>query len=167
MNNHYFTRQETMILTDTTSSRLAYLDRIGLIVPEKYGSPKKPTVVYSWRQLLQIRAIKYIEKFVPLVALKRTVHLLNTIELGDELASKPVIIADTEMYTCAPDFSDLPDVIETISKQAYFTGHPITITSPLTDLATDIVYIALKSSVIDFEQFRIKLNLNGVFIHPK
>ena len=52
-----FTRQETLALTKTTSSRLAYLDRTEVVIPEKYGNSKKPTVIYSWNQVLEIRAI--------------------------------------------------------------------------------------------------------------
>lgn len=157
MNSFNFTRQETITLTNATSSYLAYLDKIGVLIPEKYGSLKKPKVFYSWKQILIIQAITYIQKFVPLVALKRTAHFLNTVEFGDELANKCLIIADSEIYTCAPDFSDLSDVMETISKQAFFTGHEITIISPLTDLARDVCVVAKKSSAIDFEKFKLKI----------
>ena len=42
-----FTRQEAIALTRTTSSRLAYLDRVKVVVPQKFGNSKKPVVIYS------------------------------------------------------------------------------------------------------------------------
>lgn len=164
--SQYFTRQEAIALTNTTSSRLAYLEKIGVIVPEKFGSLKKPTVLYSWRQLLQIQAVMWMSEFISLVALKRTVQFLNTVEFWDELTDKNLIIADTEIYTCAPDFSDLPDIMETVSKQYGIIGQPITIVSSLKDLSKHICQQAMKSPNIDFSLFEAKLKLNGVTIHP-
>lgn len=60
-----FTRQEAIALTETTSSRLSYLDRAGIVVPEKYGTGKKPVVVYSWEQLILIRLIESAKDQVP------------------------------------------------------------------------------------------------------
>ncbi len=53
-----FTRQETIHLAGCTSSRLAYLEKVGLVIPYRFGNNGRPTVVFSWEQLLEIRAIK-------------------------------------------------------------------------------------------------------------
>lgn len=55
-----FTRQRAIALTGADSNRLSYLDRQGLVVPEKFGNPKRPVVLYSEMQLLQITAAQKV-----------------------------------------------------------------------------------------------------------
>ena len=42
-----FIRTETLALTETTSNRLQYLEKTGLIIPQRIGESRKPTVVYT------------------------------------------------------------------------------------------------------------------------
>ncbi|HEY9888042.1 MAG TPA: hypothetical protein V6D02_06550, partial [Candidatus Obscuribacterales bacterium] len=83
-----FTRQETLALTQTTSSRLAYLDRTQVVVPEKYGNPKKPTVIYSWEQVLEIRAIASLRKQISLQMVRKLVNFLDEHGLDPTLHDK-------------------------------------------------------------------------------
>ena len=57
-----FTRQETIALTSISSGRLSYLDRTGLVVPEKFGNPQHPKVVYKWQQILEIKTIERLRE---------------------------------------------------------------------------------------------------------
>jgi DNA-binding transcriptional MerR regulator len=61
-----FTRTETLALTETTSNRLQYLEKAGLIIPQRIGKSRKPTVIYTWEQVLEIRAIKHLRQEISL-----------------------------------------------------------------------------------------------------
>ena len=70
MSSQGFTRQETIILSGCTSSKLAYLDRTKLICPQKLGNPKKPVCLYSWTQLVQTTIINSAKGVYALRVLK-------------------------------------------------------------------------------------------------
>ena len=57
-----FTRSETLALTETTSNRLQYLEMKELVIPQRVGKSRRPTVIYSWEQILEIRAIKHLRQ---------------------------------------------------------------------------------------------------------
>lgn len=72
-----FTRAEVMEVTGLDSNRLSYLERTGLVIPKRIGSGKKPTVVYSWIQLVQLMILtQYRDKFKN-KTLKRIVDFLG------------------------------------------------------------------------------------------
>ncbi|MDF5718193.1 MAG: hypothetical protein PUP93_31085, partial [Rhizonema sp. NSF051] len=57
-----FNRQEAIILTEVTSSKLSYLDSINLVSPEKFGNPKHPKVIYSWQKIIKIKIIDRLKE---------------------------------------------------------------------------------------------------------
>jgi len=61
--NEKFCRQEAIKLACTTSSHLAYLDRIGLVVPEKIGSVKKPYCFYTAEQIKLIQQVNLLSQY--------------------------------------------------------------------------------------------------------
>ena len=86
-----YSRQQAIKLTDSTSSRLAYLDRMGLVMPEKIGDGKKPVVLYTDIHLTQIKLINQASRFLSLdgirfaIRKKRLSDVVETIVkiLGD------------------------------------------------------------------------------------
>lgn len=52
-------------MTGSTSSRLSYLDKMGLVCPQKIGQApgKKPAVFYTDKQIEQIRLIDKASQF--------------------------------------------------------------------------------------------------------
>jgi hypothetical protein len=53
----FYSRQEAIALSRSTSNRLSYLDRAELVTPLKSGSGKKPVCLYTKPQIEQIRLI--------------------------------------------------------------------------------------------------------------
>src|SRR6476646_6612497 len=56
-------RQEAIKLSGLTSGQLSRLDAIGLIVPTKIGSSSHPVVIYSDRQLLELKLFGHLREF--------------------------------------------------------------------------------------------------------
>ena len=73
-----FTRQETIALTSISSGRLSYLDRTGLVVPEKFGNPQHPKVVYKWQQILEIKTIERLREKLSLQETRKVLDFLKS-----------------------------------------------------------------------------------------
>jgi DNA-binding transcriptional MerR regulator len=72
-----FTRPETLA-TETTSNRFQYLEMNELVIPERISRSCKPTVIYTWEQILEIRAIKHLRQEISLQAVRKIVEFLGT-----------------------------------------------------------------------------------------
>ncbi|NDJ18569.1 MerR family transcriptional regulator [Myxacorys almedinensis] len=150
-----FTRQEAIALAKTTSSNLAYLDRAELVVPEKYGNSKKPTVIYKWEQILEIRVIQDLRKKTSPQTVKKVVQFLQTNGFNSSLADKHLVVINDEVFLVPPDWSNMPKVMRVASKRSRGLGQFVLVVfPPLEDLVREIWETAKKSEVIDFESFK-------------
>jgi hypothetical protein len=151
-----FTRQEAIALTKSTSSRLAYLDRVGVVVPEKYGNTKKPTVIYSWEQVLQIRAINDLRKQISLQAIRDIIKSLEENGYDSSLWDKHLVVVNGDIHWVLPDWSDMPKVMQVASKKNKGGfGQLVLVAIPtLNDIVKAVWDTAKRSKVIDFESFQ-------------
>lgn len=150
-----FTRQETLALCGTTSSRLAYLDRTKVVVPQKYGNPKKPTVIYTWEQVLEIRAISHLREKISLQTVRKIIQFLNDSGFEESLRDKHLVVVNDEVYWVMPDWSDMPRVMKVADKKNKQNGQFVLIVIPqLSCLIKDVWNAAKKSNIVDFESFK-------------
>lgn len=149
-----FTRQEALALTKTTSSRLAYLDRTGIVVPEKFGSPKKPTAIYSFNQVLQIRAINELRQQVSLQTIRKIVKFLEKSGFDTNLWNKHLVVVHDEVFFVLPDWSDLPGIMKVASRQSKGLGQfVLVVLPPIADVVESVLETAINSKIINFESF--------------
>lgn len=150
-----FTRQETLALTGITSSRLAYLDRTQIVVPQKYGSSKKPTVIYTWEQVLEVRAIANLRRQISLQMVRKLVAFLDQHGLDPTLHDKPLVATPDEVFLVMPDWSDMPQVMKVADRDNQGVGQLVLLVlPPLNTVIQDIWEAARTSRIIDFESFR-------------
>lgn len=150
-----FTRQETLALTGTTSNRLQYLERAGLIRPKRIGTSKKPTVIYTWEQILEIRAIKNLRREVSLQTVRKIIEFLNKEGCDDSLRDKQLIVVNDDVFWVQNDWSDVPSVIRVASKKGKDIGQYVLLVIPtLIQVVKEVWEAAEKSHVIDFESFQ-------------
>jgi DNA-binding transcriptional MerR regulator len=160
-----FTRQETIALAATTSNRLQYLERTGLIVPQRYGNTRKPTVIYSWEQVLEIRAIKNLRQEISLQTVRKIIEFLNNEGLNDQLRDKKLVVLDDEVYWIMPDWSDFPKVMKVADKRNQGIGQFVLITIPsLFEVVNEIWQAAEKSEVINLESFKQRAKAKPVLV---
>jgi DNA-binding transcriptional MerR regulator len=154
-----FSRTETMSLTGCTSSRLAYLEKAGLIVPTRIGNTKRPLVLFSWEQLLEIRAIKNLRKDASLQTVRKIIDFLNKEGYNDFLRNKKIVVINGEVYWVEPEFSDLPGLmIKVASKNKKDLGqlahYELIVIPTLNQVVEEVWENAKKSTVVDFEAFK-------------
>ncbi|BAZ36888.1 hypothetical protein NIES4101_28080 (plasmid) [Calothrix sp. NIES-4101] len=150
-----FSRQETIALGGTTSNRLQYLERTGLIIPKRYGNTRKPTVIYSWEHVLEIRAIKNLRREISLQTVRRIINFLDREGFEEKLRDKKLIVLDDEVYWIMSDWSDFPKVMKVADKRNRNIGQYMLITIPsLCEVVNEVWQAAEESEVIDFESFK-------------
>lgn len=160
-----FTRQETLILTDSTSNQLQYLEKQGLIIPQRIGKSRKPTVIYSWEQILEIRAIKHLRKQVSLQTISKIIQFLDKSGVDDHLRDKQLIVLNDEVFWIQKDWSDLqdkiPSVVKVAGKNNINIGQYILLVIPiLSNIVQDVWTIAKSSELIDFESFKDRARMS-------
>ena len=93
-----FTRQEVMSLTGITSGKLTYWDETGLVAPDKIGNPKRPTVIYSWQQLLQLRLIDSLRSKLSLQEIRKVLTFLEERNYSPSLFDCKLVFIESELY---------------------------------------------------------------------
>lgn len=93
-----FTRQETIAITGVKSGRLSYLDKTGLVVPDKHGNPKHPKVVYDWEQILQIKIIERLREKLSLQEIRKVIDFLKERRYNPFLFSCKLVLVDKQLY---------------------------------------------------------------------
>lgn len=154
-----FTRSETLVLTETTSNRLQYLEMKELIIPQRIGKSRRPTVIYSWEQILEIRAIKHLRQEISLQAVRKIVEFLNESGFDDSLRDKQLVVIDNEVFWIRQDWQDFPEKMPSAVKVAGKSGrgvgqYVLLVIPTLTEIVDEVWDVARKSDVIDFDSFR-------------
>lgn len=157
-----FTRQECLKLTGCTSSRLSYLEKVGLIVPTRVGNNTRPIVLFTWEQLLEIRAIKHLRDDVSLQTVRKIVDYLNKCGYDDSLTTKQLVVLGDDVFWVNPDWSDfqyhVPAALKVAGKKGKGVGQfTLLLIPPFTDIINEIWETAKEpsvSKVVNFEEFK-------------
>ena len=155
-----FTRSETLALTETTSNRLQYLEMKELVIPQRISKSRKPTVIYTWEQILEIRAIKHLRQEISLQTVRKIVEFLNKSGFDDNLRYKQLVVVDDEVFWIQQDWQDFPEKMPSAMKVGgrssdKSVGQYVLLVIPaLTEIVNEIWEAARTSEVIDFDSFK-------------
>ncbi|MBD1840907.1 MerR family transcriptional regulator [Coleofasciculus sp. FACHB-501] len=154
-----FTRPETLALTETTSNRLQYLEMKELVIPQRIGKSRKPTVIYTWEQILEIRAIKHLRQEISLQAVRKIVEFLNESGFDDSLRDKQLVVIDDEVFWIQQDWQDFPEKMPSAVKVAGRSGkgvgqYVLLVIPTLMEIVNEVWEAARKSEVIEFDSFK-------------
>ena len=67
----WFSRRHAVVLARSSPGRLAYLEKTGVIVPQRAGQPPRLEVLYSWEQILEIRAISRLRQHLSFQTIRK------------------------------------------------------------------------------------------------
>lgn len=147
-----FDRQETMLLAHVTSSRLAYLDRQKVIVPQKLGITKKTQIIYSWEQVLQIRLLTNFKQKISLTLTRNIVRYLNDVGL-ENWGDSRLVIVDDKFYSVSPDWSNMPEIMLTASFSHNSEEFTVAVLPSIDKIVADVWRIVFESDLIDNDSF--------------
>jgi DNA-binding transcriptional MerR regulator len=160
-----FTRKETIALTSCTSSRLAYLEKADLIVPQRIEAAGRPMVLFSWEQLLEIRAIKNLRKDISLQKVRKIVEFLNKEGYSDSLRDKKIVVINDEAYWVDLELENLPGLIMKVAgKNGEGLGqlgyYELIIVPSLRSMVDEVWESAQVSKIINFEAFKCRAKVS-------
>ena len=160
-----FTRRETQELTGTTSNRLQYLERSQLVIPHRIGQSQRPTVLYTWEQVLEIRAIKNLRQGISLQTVRKITNFLDKSGFDDSLSDKRLIVIDDEVFWVQQDWKDFPEKMPSALKVAGnkckdVGQYVLLVIPPLSEIVNEVWAAAEKSKAVDFESFKQRAKAN-------
>lgn len=148
-----FTRKETMALTGITSGKISYWDETGLVSPVKYGNPKKPTVVYSWQQVLKLKLITRLREQLSLQETRSVVDFLEERSYSQSLFECKLFLINSELFLVENDEELGKLVIKASGKNRGQTM--VRELEPFKTILASLKIEAAANHVLDFEK-RIK-----------
>ncbi len=126
-----------------------------MIVPQKYGNPKKPTVIYSWEQVLEIRAISHLRQKISLQTVRKIIHFLHQSRFKHCFHDLHLVVVNDEVFWVMEDWSDMPQVMTVADQNNQHKGQFVLIIIPqLASIILEIWEEAKQSSIIDFDTFK-------------
>ncbi|CAN1212222.1 HTH merR-type domain-containing protein [Tumidithrix helvetica PCC 7403] len=145
-----FTRQETIDLTGIDSGRLSYLDRTKLIVPQKFGNPKHPKVVYSWQQVLEIKTIERLRENLTLQEIRKVLNFLKERDYEPSFFAHKLVLVNSQLYL----IEDLKQFGLTVLEASGENKGQVVIheVGAIGDIITELLREAEKHHVLDFEK---------------
>ncbi|HEY9738377.1 MAG TPA: hypothetical protein V6D06_18920 [Trichocoleus sp.] len=153
-----FTRRETQVLTRSSSSRLVYLEKTGIIVPHRAEPDSKAVLFYTWDQILEIRAINQLRRQVSFQTIRKVVQFLDEHGFDRSLRDKLLVTTNGEVNWIVPFSSTAPHVIQVVGKCRCPAGQLLLTAFPqLLGLVDELGKGTKVAKVIDFEHFRRKV----------
>ncbi|BAS60029.1 hypothetical protein NIES2135_66780 (plasmid) [Leptolyngbya boryana NIES-2135] len=144
-----FTRQEALTLTGLSSGQLSRLDQAEIVVPRKLGNSKRPVVLYSWQQILELRTIANLRQRLSLQEIRKVINHLRNLHFEPSLFDKFLIFSDDKLYWINSD--ELGDqIIDLSSKnQGQLLLKAV---HPIGQILDDIRQQAERKHVADFDK---------------
>ena len=150
----HFTRRETVILTRTSSTRLTYLAKTGMVVPIADADDTAQKYYYTWEQILELRTIRHLRRQVSLQMIRKVLAFLEGAGCG-ALHDKCLVIENGAIHWVQPRENTEPQVVQVAARADRHVGQLKLMTIPsFINFADEVWETARSSKVIDFESFR-------------
>ena len=147
---HGFTRQETIVLTGISSSRLSYLDRTSLVTPRKIGNKKHPKVIYSWEQVLEIKTIERLRENLSLQEIRKVLSFLRERDYKTSFFQHSLVFVNSQLYLVEDAQEFGLTVLEASGKnKGQVVIHEV---GAVGDIITELWEEAQKHQVLDFDK---------------
>lgn len=145
-----FTRKEVLAMTGTKAGNLSYLDSTGLIRPKKYGNPKRPSVIYSVEQVLQIKIIQRLREKLSLQEIRKILQFLKERSYKPSLFKCNLVLLGDQLYL----IEDMKDFGTQVLKASGKNKGQIAIheIGPLGDVIAELRDEAHHHHVLDFDK---------------
>jgi hypothetical protein len=145
-----FTRQETIALTRISSGRLSYFDRTEFVVPQKFGKTKHPKVVYSWRQVLELKTLESLRERLSLQEIRKVLKFLTERNHEPSFFVHNLVFVNTQLYLV----EDLRDFGLTVLEASGQNKGQVVIheVGAIGDIITEMRKDAERHHVLDFEK---------------
>ncbi|MBE9113734.1 MerR family transcriptional regulator [Nodosilinea sp. LEGE 07298] len=158
----WFPRRHAIVLARSSLGRLAYLEKTGIIVPQRAGHPPRLEILYSWEQILEIRAISRLRQHLSFQTIRKILQYFDDHGVGRTLRDKHLVISHHGVSWVQPNTTATPQVIHLVSYGGSFMGQFVLV--PVEADASDLglsrgIAGPPPPKVVDLEHFRQKVRL--------
>jgi DNA-binding transcriptional MerR regulator len=151
----WFPRRHVIVLARSSSGRLAYLEKTGIVVPRRIGLPPHSQVIYSWEQVLEIRTISQLRQHLSFQAIRRLISYFEEQGAGSSLRDKHLVVVNGVVSWIRPMANAAPQVIELAHRRTHgFMGQFRLVTLDLIWAYNRLGHCA---QVVDLEECRQRL----------
>ncbi|PZO39518.1 MAG: hypothetical protein DCF17_13215 [Shackletoniella antarctica] len=152
----WFPRRHAVVLARSSPGRLAYLEKTGIVVPHRVGQPPRLDVLYSWDQILEIRAISRLRQHLSFQTMRKILQYFDDHDGGCTLRDKHLII-NLHGVSWVRSGVAAPQIIHLVSHGG---SSPMGLLPPLDALDIESASAVARPQapkVVDIEQFRQKV----------
>ena len=148
---NYFSRQETLKITNVSNSQLGYFEKLGIIKPIHRDGRK---IYYSWIQLLELKILGELRKKVSLQTIREAIKNLENYCKDKNLSDKKLVAYNNEIVLLDIN-KDLNDIIaiELSGKDKGFLLYQVL---PMNNIVNELLDNG-KNNIVDFNE-RLKAN---------
>ncbi|MBD2109504.1 MerR family transcriptional regulator [Nodosilinea sp. FACHB-13] len=152
----WFPRRHAVVLARSSPSRLAYLEKLGIIVPQRSGGSSRLEVFYSWEQILEIRAISRLRQHLSFQTIRKILQYFDDRGVGRTLRDKHLVIGNHGV-SWVRSGTTTPQVIHLVGHSCCPMGQFVLAPLNGPDLSyADALAKTTSSKVVDIEHFRRK-----------
>jgi hypothetical protein len=113
----WFTRRHAVVLARSSPSRLKYLEKTGIVVPYRESQCQKSEALYSWDQILEIRAIARLRQALSFQAIRKIIQYFEDHGFDRSLRDKQLIVKNGSVTWIRSSPNVSPQVIQLYSKR--------------------------------------------------
>lgn len=117
-------------------------ESVDLITPIRIGNSAKPTVIYTWEQLICIRAIRDFRQEVSLDITRKIVIFLLEKRFDEALYRKRLVAINDQVFWVEEDWSDLPKIMASLCKKGKLHSYVISVIATLPEIIEQIYQVA-------------------------
>ncbi|MGG6239492.1 MerR family transcriptional regulator [Nodosilinea sp. AN01ver1] len=156
----WFPRRHAVVLARSSPGRLAYLEKTGIVVPQRAGHPPRLEVLYSWEQILEIRAISRLRQHLSFQTIRKILQYFDDHGVSRTLRDKHLVINHHGVSWVQPGAIAPPQVIHLVGHGCSFMGQfvlgPVEADGSDLGFSSDIAS-PTTPKVVNIEQFRQKV----------
>ena len=152
----WFTRRHAVILARSSTSRLKYLEKTGIVVPWRPEGTSKTEVLYSWEQILEIRAIACLRQYLSFQAIRKIIQYFEDHGFERSLRDKQLIVKNGNVTWVHPSSNLAPQMIQLRGKRDSQVGQLVLSSLDYRETAESGVRESsmMSTKIISFEEFK-------------
>lgn len=153
----WFPRRHAVVLARSSPGRLAYLEKTGIVVPQRAGQPPRLEVLYSWEQILEIRAISRLRQHLSFQTIRKILQYFDDHGVGRTLRDKHLVMGSQGVSWVRSDAAS-PQVIHLVDYGCSFMGQYVLASLDMSNLSFATTSPASSApKVVDIKRFRQKV----------
>ena len=151
----WFPRRHAVVLARSSPGRLAYLEKTGIVVPRRVGQHPRLEVLYSWEQILEIRAISRLRQHLSFQTIRKILQYFDDHGVGSTLRDKHLVIGDHEVSWVQPEGTTSPQVIHLVGDGCSSMGQFMLAPLEVSELGfSEALTESTAPKVVNIEHFR-------------